>query len=73
MGRRFRRSGRVPDWWIVLQICEFIGMVGVAGAIARMSAEGVDPIWLWALGLGAIAAVFVLNGRLKRRFLFRDE
>jgi hypothetical protein len=73
MGRGFRRSGRVPNWWIALQICEFVGMVGVAGAIARLAAEGVEPAWLWALGIGTIVAVFLLNAQLKRRFLSRYE
>lgn len=73
MGRRFRRSGRIPNWWVTLQICEFIGMVGVAGVIGRLATEGVDPIWLWALGVGTIAAVFVLNRQLKRRYLFPED
>ena len=51
---RFRRSGLVPNWWIVLQICEFVGMVAVAGAIARLAADGISQALLWVVGIGTI-------------------
>ena len=70
---RFRRSGVVPNWWIVLQICEFIGMVGVAGAIARLAADDTPQPLLWVAGIGTIVGVFVLNSWLRKRFFYRDE
>jgi len=70
---RFRRSGFVPNWWIVLQICEFVGMVAVAGAIARLAAGGTSQALLWILGIGTIVGVFVLNWWLRKRFVYRDE
>lgn len=70
---RFRRSGLVPNWWIALQICEFIGMVGVAGAISRLAADGTSQALLWAVGIGTIVGVFVLNWWLRKRFVYRDE
>ena len=71
--RRFRRSGLVPNWWIALQICEFVGMVAVAGAIARLAEGGTSQALLWVLGIGTIAAVFVLNWWLRKRFFAREE
>jgi len=72
-GRRgFRRSGIVPNWWIALQICEFVGMVAVAGAIARLASGGTSQALLWILGIGTIVGVFVLNWWLRRRFFDRD-
>lgn len=70
---RFRRSGLVPNWWIVLQICEFVGMVAVAGAIARLAADGISQALLWVVGIGTIVGVFVLNWWLRKRFVYRDE
>ncbi|MEO8477687.1 MAG: hypothetical protein ABI572_11650 [Actinomycetota bacterium] len=68
---RFRRAGIVPNWWIALQICEFVGMVAVAGAIARLASDGVSQPLLWFLGIGTIVAVFVLNRWLRKRFVYR--
>jgi len=70
---RFRRSGLVPNWWIALQICEFVGMVAVAGAIARLAEGGTSQALLWVLGIGTIVGVFVLNWWLRKRFVYRDE
>ena len=70
---RFRRSGLVPNWWIALQICEFVGMVAVAGAIARLAADGTPQALLWVVGIGTIVGVFVLNWWLRKRFVYRDE
>ncbi len=71
--RRFRRSGLVPNWWIALQICEFVGMVAVAGAIARLADGGTSQPLLWIVGVGTIVGVFVLNWWLRKRFVYRDE
>jgi hypothetical protein len=69
---RLRRSGTVPNWWIALQVCEFVGMVAVAGAIGRLAVGGVSQPLLWVIGIGTIVGVFVLNWWLRKRFFDRD-
>ena len=56
-----------------MQICEFVGMVAVAGAIARLGAGGTSQPLLWVVGIGTIVGVFVLNWWLRKRFIYRGE
>jgi membrane protein implicated in regulation of membrane protease activity len=59
---------RVPGWWVVLQVAEFVLCLGIAALLAPFTGSPA-PLGLWILVIAFLAGVGACNVWLWRRFV----